>query len=190
MIEMNTARFRLMAGAATIAAAAAGIGTFAATAGASSTACTSTGKLAGSCGTEALANGSGWAVQASTAKAGALIVAANSADTSGRADFYAAQSNANASERVFEYAPLGKESGLCVTALTNGSLDLAKCANSASQEWYGLGDTQADQDNANDGIQWLNAQSGKVAMIFDGGVVLGSLDATANASNSYFHWVG
>jgi hypothetical protein len=34
--------------------------------------------------------------------------------------------------------------------------------NSAQQQFYAFGDTQNDQNNANDGIQWLNVGSGRV----------------------------
>jgi hypothetical protein len=200
---IKVTRTRLAAGAAAVAFAAGGIGLTAVSASASSAACTgATGTLAGSCSDEVTASGTGWAVanagKNGTAKARTAVVAvANAAGVNnGSTDFYAHQTNANANERAFEWAPKGKQSGLCISVMSHlpsyvyvaTGLMLQRCNGSTSQEFYGLGDTQNDQDNANGGIQWLNAATGQVAAVTGTNVVMRSLDAAAGTPGSYFHW--
>jgi hypothetical protein len=190
----KVSRTRLAAGAATIALAAGGIGVGVVSAGASTTACNNaTGALLGSCGDLVTASGYGLAVQTPThghVSAGAHIVSSNNVSTSTATDFYAHQTNGNDNERVLEYAPGAHRSGLCVTA-SRSSLTLQRCSNnSASQEFYGLGDTQNDTGNTNGGLQWLNAATGGVIDISNhGNVSLEELSRSSNDRGTYLHWV-
>jgi hypothetical protein len=193
-ILFKVSRTRLAAGAATIALAAGGIGVGVVSAGASTAACNNaTGALAGSCGDLVTASGYGLAVQTPThghVSAGARIVSSNHVASSTTTDFYAHQTNGNDNERVLEYAPGAHESGLCVTA-SRSSLTLQRCSrNSASQEFYGLGDTQNDTGNSNGGLQWLNAATGGVIDISNrGNVSLEGLSRASNDRGTYLHWV-
>jgi hypothetical protein len=191
LIKMT--RARVAAAAVTLALTAGGIGLTAASATASSSGCTgATGALAGSCSDEVTASGVGWAVHRGLARPGTAIVAVADAAgvTDGSTDFYAQNTNGNASERTFEYAPGGRESGLCMSSqawFTSG-LVLQHCNGSASQQFYGIGDTQDDTASTNGGIQWLNVASGKVVVVSGKSVVMRGLDAAASTSGSYFHW--
>jgi hypothetical protein len=191
---IKVTRSRLAVGAATLALAASGIGVTAVTATASSAGCTgATGALAGSCSDEVTASGVGWAVYRGISRAGTPVVAvANAATvTDGSTDFFANQTNGNASERTFEYAPKGVVSGLCITQASSWSnLELRHCNGGAAQQFYGLGDTQDDTSSTNGGIQWLNAASGKVVVAVKKNLVMRSLDSAASVSGSYFHWAG
>jgi hypothetical protein len=189
----KVSRTRLAAGAATIALAAGGIGVGVVSAGASTAACNNaTGALAGSCGDLVTNSGYGLAVQTPShghVSAGAHIVSSNNVTTSTATDFYAHQTNGNDNERVLEYAPNAHRSGLCVTA-SRSSLTLQRCSrNSASQEFYGLGDTQDDTGNSNHGLQWLSASTGGVIDIgHRGNVSLEELSRASNDSGTYLHW--
>jgi hypothetical protein len=187
----KVSRTRLAAVAATAAFAAGGIGVGVVSAGASTTACNNAGgALAGSCGDLANANGYGLAVQTPThgnVGAGAHIVSSNDLTTK-TTDFYAHQTNGNGNERVFEYAPKAKRSGLCVTSSRRG-LTLQDCNGSASQEFYGIGDTQNDTNNSNGGLQWLNAATGGVIDISKQGVTQDSLASSSKTKGTYLHWV-
>ena len=90
---------------------------------------------------------------------------------------------------MLEYAPNAHRSGLCVTA-SRSSLTLQRCSrNSASQEFYGLGDTQNDTGNSNHGLQWLSASTGGVIDISHrGNVSLEELSRASNDSGTYLHW--
>ena len=192
----KVSKARLVAGAATIALAASGIGVGVGvvSAGASTTACNNaTGALAGSCGDLVTNSGYGLAVQTPShggVSAGARIVSSNHVTSSTSTDFYAHQTNGNDNERVLEYAPGAHESGLCVTA-SRSSLTLQRCSrNSASQEFYGLGDTQNDTGNSNGGLQWLNAATGGVIDISShGNVSLEELSRSSTDHGTYLHWV-
>jgi hypothetical protein len=190
----KVSRARLAAGAATVALAAGGIGVGVVSAGASTTACNNaTGALLGSCGDLVTASGHGLAVQTPThghVSAGAHIVSSNNVTTSSTTDFYAHQTNGNDNERVLEYAPGGHESGLYVTASRNGLTLQHHSRNSASQEFYGLGDTQNDTGNTNGGLQWLSAATGGVIDISNhGNVSLEELSRSSNDRGTYLHWV-
>jgi hypothetical protein len=185
-----------VAGAATVALAAGGIGVGIASAGASTTDCNNaTGVLAGSCGDLANASGYGLAVQDPThgqVGAGDQIVSSNALTTSKTTDFYATQTNGNDNERVLEYAPNAKVSGLCITQTSAwGGLTLQRCGGryTADQEFYGLGDTQNDTGNSNGGLQWLNAATGRVIDITKRGVTMDGLASSSNNSGTYLHWV-
>ncbi len=188
----KVSRTRLAAGAATIALAAGGIGVGVVSAGASTTACnTAGGALAGSCGDLAAASGYGLAVQTPAhgkVGAGAKIVSSNALTTSKTTDFYAHKTNGNDNERVFEYAPNAKRSGLCVTSSRRG-LTLQDCNDSASQEFYGVGDTQNDTANSNGGLQWVNAATGGVIDISKQNVTQASLSSSSHDKGTYLHWV-
>ena len=67
-------------------------------------------------------------------------------------------------------------------------LVLQHCNGSASQQFYGIGDTQDDTASTNGGIQWLNVASGKVVVVSGKSVVMRGLDAAASTAGSYFHW--
>jgi hypothetical protein len=190
----KVSRTRLAAGAATIALAAGGIGVGVVSAGASTSACNNvTGALAGSCGDLVTASGYGLAVQTPShghVSAGARIVSSHNVTTSTATDFYAHQTNGNDNERVLEYAPGGHESGLYVTASRNGLTLQRYSRNSASQEFYGLGDTQNDTGNSNHGLQWLSAATGGVIDISNhGNVSLDGLSSSSNDNGTYRHWV-
>jgi hypothetical protein len=189
----KVSRTRLAAGAATIALAAGGIGVGVVSAGASTTACNNAGgALAGSCGDLATASGYGLAVQTPThggVSAGARIVSSNALTTSKTTDFYAHKTNGNDNERVFEYAPNARRSGLCITSSRRG-LTLQDCNDSASQEFYGIGDTQNDTGNGNGGLQWVNAATGGVIDISNHGYVTQeSLSSSSHDKGTYLHWV-
>jgi hypothetical protein len=190
----KVSRTRLAAVAATAALAAGGIGVGVVSAGASTNACNNAGgALSGSCGDLATASGYGLAVQTPShghVSAGARIVSSNHLTSSTSTDFYAHQTNGNDNERVLEYAPGAHESGLCVTA-SRSSLTLQRCSrNSASQEFYGLGDTQNDTGNTNGGLQWLNAATGGVIDISNhGNVSLEELSRSSTDHGTYLHWV-
>jgi hypothetical protein len=190
----KVSRARLAAVAATAALAAGGIGVGVVSAGASTTACNNaTRALAGSCGDLATASGYGLAVQTPThgrVSAGAHIVSSNNLTASTTTDFYAHQTNGNDNERVLEYAPGARRSGLCVTSSRSG-LTLQHCSNnSASQEFYGVGDTQNDTGNSNGGLQWLNAATGGVIDISNRGYVTqDGLSSSSTDRGTYLHWV-
>ncbi len=188
----KVSRTRLAAGVATIALAAGGIGVGVVSAGASTTACNNaTGALAGSCGDLANANGYGLAVQTPThghVSAGAYIVSSNALSTSKTTDFFAHQTNGNANERVLEYAPNAKRSGLCITSSRRG-LTLQDCDGRANQEFYGVGNTQDDTNNANGGLQWVNAATGGVIDITKQGVTQEGLPSSSYTHGTYLHWV-
>lgn len=189
----KVSRTRLAAGAATVALAAGGIGVGVVSASASTAGCTNaTGALAGSCGDLVAHNGYGLAVKVAKhgkTSAGDQIVGSKSYTSSTTTDFYAHQTNGNDNERVLEYAPGGKTSGLCISGGRNG-LTLAHCSNhSASQEFYGLGDTQNDPGNSNGGLQWLNAGTGRVIDISSkGNVTLVGLSGSSTNSATYLNW--
>ena len=192
----KVSRTRLAAVAATAALAAGGIGVGVVSAGASTTACNSaTGDLSGSCGDLVNASGYGLAVQTPThghVSAGAQIVSSNNLTTSTATDFYAHQTNGNDNERVFEYAPKAKVSGLCITEKSAwGGLTLQNCGGryAADQEFYGLGDTQNDTGNTNGGLQWLNAATGHVIDITKHSVTTKELSSSSYTSGTYLHWV-
>ena len=188
----KVSRTRLAAGAATIALAAGGIGVGVVSAGASTTDCNNaTGTLAGSCGDLANANGYGLAVQTPThgkVGAGDQIVSSNALTTSKTTDFYAHQTNGNDNERVFEYAPNANRSGLCLTSSRRG-LTLQDCDGSASQEFYGVGDTQDDTGNTNGGLQWVNAATGGVIDITKQSVTQEGLSSSSRDKGTYLHFV-
>lgn len=190
---ISISKSRLVASAATIALAAGGIGVGVASAGASTAACITTGPLAGSCGDLATASGHGLAVRTDRhgrASAGDQIVASTALTSSTATDFYAHQTNGSVSERVLEYAPGGVESGLYVTASWGGLTLQRHSRDSASQEFYGIGDTQNDTSGGNGGLQWLSASTGKVIVINGGRVSLDSLAGSSYGSGTYLHWVG
>jgi hypothetical protein len=83
----------------------------------------------------------------------------------------------------------GHESGLYVTASRNGLTLQHYSGNSASQEFYGLGDTQNDTGNSNHGLQWLSAATGGVIDINRGNVSLDELSRSSNDGGTYLHWV-
>jgi hypothetical protein len=188
----KVSRTRLAAGAATIALAAGGIGVGVVSAGASTSNCNNAGgKLSGSCGDLENASGYGLAVQTpSHGKVGAgdHIVSSNAVTSSKTTDFYAHQTNGNDNERVFEYAPNANRSGLCITSSRRG-LILQNCNGSASQEFYGVGDTQNDTSNSNHGLQWLNAATGGVIDISSRSVTQDSLSNSSKTKGTYLHWV-
>ena len=190
----KVSRTRFAAVAATAALAAGGIGVGVVSAGASTSACNNAGgALSGSCGDLATNSGYGLAVQTPShggVSAGAHIVSSNALTTSKTTDFYAHQTNGNANERVFEYAPNAHRSGLCITSSRRG-LTLQRCSNhSASQEFYGVGDTQNDTGNSNGGLQWLNAATGGVIDISNHGYVTqDGLSSSSHDSGTYLHWV-
>jgi hypothetical protein len=190
----KVSRTQLAAGAATVALAAGGIGVGVVSAGASTTACTNaTGKLAGSCGDLVAKSGYGLAAQAGRngkVTSGANIVSSNKVSTSPTTDFYAYKSNGNDNERVLEYAPSAKESGLCITQTSSRSgLTLQRCdKRSANQEFYGLGDTQNDPGNSNGGLQWLNAATGGVINISKWGVSMSGLAGSSGDAGTYLNW--
>jgi hypothetical protein len=188
----KVSRTRLAAGAATIALAAGGIGVGVVSAGASTSACdNATGALAGSCGDLVAASGYGLAVQTPAhgkVSAGAHIVSSNAVTTSKTTDFYARKTNGNDNERVLEYAPNAKRSGLCITSSRRG-LTLQDCNDSASQEFYGVGDTQNDTGNSNGGLQWVNAATGGVIDISKQSVTQDGLSSSSHDKGTYLHWV-
>ena len=189
----KVSRTRIAAVAATAALAAGGIGVGVVSAGASTAACNNaTGALAGSCGDLAAASGYGLAVQTPThgnVSAGAHIVSSNALTTSKTTDFYAHKTNGNANERVLEYAPNARRSGLCITSSRRG-LTLQDCDGSASQEFYGVGNTQDDTNNSNGGLQWLNAATGGVIDISNhGSVTQDGLSSSSHDNGTYLHWV-
>jgi hypothetical protein len=182
----------LAAGVATVALAAGGIGVGVVSAGASTNACnTATGALDGSCGDLVAASGYGLAAQTPThgkVGAGDQIVSSNAVTSSKTTDFYAHKTNGNDNERVLEYAPNAKRSGLCITSSRRG-LTLQNCNGSASQEFYGIGDTQADTSNSNGGLQWVNASTGGVIDIGKKSVTQDSLSSSSKTKGTYLHWV-
>lgn len=190
----KVSRTRLAAGAATVALAAGGIGVGVVSAGASTSACNNAGgDLSGSCGDLVTSNGHGLAVKTARhgwAAANDQIVSSSAVSTSTATDFYAHQTNGNDNERVLEFAPGAVRSHLCVTAGWGG-LTLQRCDNhSASQEFYGVGNTQDDTAGSNGGLQWLSASTGKVIDISNrGSVRLVGLSSSSHDSGTYLHWV-
>jgi hypothetical protein len=187
----KVSRTRLAAGAATVALAAGGIGVGVISAGASTSGCANAaGQLAGSCGDLVASSGYGLAVKGGNAKLNAEIVGSNDTSTSKATDFYAHQTNGNDNERVLEYAPNGQRSHLCITQTSQwAGLTLRYCDNSADQEFYGLGDTQNDTGNGNGGIQWLNADTGRVIDINRSKVTTDGLSSSSHDNGTYLHWV-
>jgi hypothetical protein len=185
----------LAAGAATVALAASGIGVGVVSAGASTTKCdNATGKLAGSCGDLVNRNGYGLSVILGAdgkADLNDRVGSSNDVTGSDTTDFYASQTNGNDNERVLEYAPKAKRSGLCVTQPSARSgLRLRSCGTAdASQEFYGIGDTQDDTGNSNGGLQWVNAATGDVISITKQGITLEPLTSSSKDKSSYLHWV-
>ncbi len=201
----KVSRTRFAAGAATVALAAGGIGVGVVSAGASTSACTgiTQGPLAGSCGDLANSSGYGLAVKVSNSRGGNpwdrnqnrapsyQLSSSKATSTDTGTDFYAHQTNGNDNERVLEWAPGGRRSGLCVTQTSAyASLTLAHCDGGASQEFYGIGDTQNDTGNSNHGLQWLNAATGRVIVIGNGHVSTDSLASSSHDAGSYLHYVG
>jgi hypothetical protein len=187
LIKITRNRFAATVAAVTLASAAFGLAS--GPAFASSPGCSAA--PGGSCGDEVNAN-LGWAVQTSHPRANTPVVTARASDTTAATDFYAFSTNKNASERVFEYAPNGHPSGLCIDDASWSGLVLRQCNKGTQQQFYGLGDTQNDQGNTNNGIEWLNAASGEV-IVPQGNkpgspLVTISLDAAAGQASSYFHW--
>lgn len=196
---------KIAATAGTAALVAAGV-MGATAAGASTDACSgASGRLAGSCGTEVNVYGNGWDVKGQHASYNAAIIAYPDVDadngqviTSDPAtDFYAHQTTGNSNERVFEYAPNGRRSGLCISDPASGyagnpggrdGLVLRTCNGSTFQEFVGLGDTQNDQANHHHGIQWQDVATDQVVATNGTGAPLNTVDGTGVAG-SYFHWV-
>jgi len=182
---------RLAAGAATVALAAGGIGVGIASAGASTTQCTTTTKpaLQGSCGdlANAKTNSYGLAVKNGNGKLNAQIVGSSNLSSDSATDFYIHQTNGNSNERVMEFAPKAKRSGLCVSQTSRyANLTLRYCNGGASQEFYALGDTQNDTA----GLQWINAATGQVIDINKGTVTMDELSSSSTDKDTYLHWVG
>ena len=200
----KVSRTRLAVGAATFALAGSGIGLTVVSASASTSACTgiTAGPLAGSCGDLANVSGYGLAVKSNAGtnnhnwnqnrqQPGLELTSSKKLTTDTGTDFYAHQTNGNDNERVLEYAPGGRRSGQCVTqAWANAGLTLTRCNGGASQEFYGVGDTQNDTGNDNHGIQWANAATGKVIVIGKGQVSTAPLANSSNTAGSYLHYVG
>jgi hypothetical protein len=88
------------------------------------------------------------------------VVTARASDTTAATDFDAISTNKNASERVFEYAPNGHRSGLCIDDASWSGLVLRQCNKGTQQQFYGLGDTQDDQGNTNNGRPWSVTRAG------------------------------
>jgi hypothetical protein len=199
----KVSRTRLAASAATLALAGGGAGLTVVSASASTPACTgiTSGPLAGSCGDLANTSGYGLAVKVSQHYSGrgghgqpqqdAQITSSNKLTTDTGTDFYAHQTNGNDNERVLEYAPGGKKSHECVTQQrANAELTLAPCHGGADQEFYGIGATQDDTGNSNQGIQFVNAATGQVIVIGKSQVSTAPLANSSNTTGSYLHYVG
>lgn len=193
MIKITRTRLAASVAAATLASA--GFGLASVTALASSTGCTqATGALSGSCGDLVNNSNLGWASQSVHAQYNTQVVGAAASDTSGKTDFYAHQTNANDNERVFEYAPSGHLSGLCITDPGRNGLVLRPCSNKSSQQqFYAFGDTQNDDTNSNHGTEWMNVASGQVVTPAGGKgspLITIPVAAAAGLTSSYFHWAG
>jgi hypothetical protein len=189
---MKTLKAKFAAGAAALSMAGGAMGLLATTASASTTGCVnapSTSKLYQSCGDEENTYSNGFDVYKQSAAANTKIIAFADSSTDPATDFYAFQSTSNPDERVFEYAPNGKLSGLVISDPMGGvkgdsrdGLVLRPYNNSAFQQFTGV-DTQ---DTA--GTQWTNVASKQVVQPNGTGSQLTTVKDVTNAAGSYWGW--
>jgi hypothetical protein len=193
---MSTVK-KVLASAGTITVALGALLTAASAASASTPVCTTTGPLAGSCGDQVNTYGNGWDVKWQLARVNEPIIAYP--DFSGSTqitndpatDFYTVNTTpANSDERVFEYAPNGVKSGLCVSDPVGGvagdsrdGLVLRVCNGSKFQQFTGLGNTQNTA-----GLQWKNLASGQIVQPNGTSAQLSTVATVANRTGSYWGW--
>jgi hypothetical protein len=173
-----------------------GLLTAASAASASTSVCTTTGALAGSCGDQVNTYGNGWDVKWQLARVNEPIIAypdfsgSTQITTDPATDFYTVNTTpGNADERVFQYAPNGVRSGLCVSDPMGGvagdsrdGLVLRTCNGSKFQQFAGVATLNTN------GTQWRNLASGQIVQPNGTSAQLSTVATVANRTGSYWGW--